>query len=218
MQKQQFVVMGLGVFGSTVAAELTRLGHDVLGIDIDGSIVDRLAEDITHVVSADVTNEHALAQLDIGQYDVGVVSIGGSIEATMLGTMQLRALGVDTVWAMAHTSQHRRILEKLGATRVIAPEYEMGARIAQELNYPMVHDYIDLGDDEFVVEIVASENLQDRTMQELIDDTEAQVSIVAIKRDREVNIGPDHSYKVREHDQIVLMGPLAELRKLARWA
>lgn len=217
MHKQQFVVIGLGVFGETVATELTRLGHDVLGIDIDERVVDRLAESITHAVVADVINEDAMEELNIGDYDVGVVAIGSNIEAAILGTMQLRALGVEKVWVKALNSQHRRILGRLGATRVIGPEFEMGMRIAQELNYPMVHDYIDLGDGQFIVEVIASEKLQDCSMQKLKDDTQARVHVVAIKRDRDSHMNPDLNFQLREGDQIVLEGQLDELRKLAKW-
>lgn len=218
MHKKQFVIMGLGIFGETIATELTRLGHDVLGIDMDERVVDRLAESITHAVVADVTNEAAMEQLDIGSYDVGVVSIGRNIEATILGTMQLRALGVEKVWAKALTNQHHRILEKLGATRVIGPEFEMGMRIAQELNYPMVHNYIGLGDDEFIVEIIASERLSGHSIAELIDETGAEVCLIAIKRGSETRRNPANDFRLREGDQIVLGGQLSQLQKLARGA
>lgn len=216
--KQQFVVIGLGVFGETIATELTRLGHDVLGIDSDNDVIDRLAESVTHAVVADVTNEDAMRELNIGEYDVGVVAIGSNIEATILGTMQLRAAGVEKVWAKALNNQHHRILDRVGATRVIGPEFEMGMRIAQELNYPMVHDYIGLGDDEFVVEIIASEKLQDCTLGKLIDDVESEVTIVAVKRQDDTRVNPAHDFSLQEGDQIVLIGQFAELRKLAKWA
>lgn len=217
MHKQQFVVIGLGVFGETVATELTRLGHEVLGIDMDGGVVDRVAESITHAVVADATNEVAMEELGLGEYDVGIVAAGSNIEATMLATMQLRASGVEKVWAKASASHHHRILEQLGATRVIGPEYEMGMRIAQELNYPMVQDYIDLGDDEFIVEIIAPESLQDRSMEDLIEETQSQLTVMAIKRGPETRVSPPHSFRLREGDQIVLQGQLTELRKLSKF-
>lgn len=97
VKKQQVIVIGLGVFGTTVAQEMTRLGHDVLGLDIDEQRVDRLAQDITHAVIADVTDESALIELNAGSYDVGVVAIGRNAEATMLATLQLHELGVKNM-------------------------------------------------------------------------------------------------------------------------
>src|SRR5690606_14716175 len=103
IEKQQFIVIGLGVFGATIARELTRLGHEVLGIDSDEQRVDRLADEITHAVIADVTDENSLIELNAGSYDAAVVAIGRNVEATMLATLQLRELGVKKVWAKALT-------------------------------------------------------------------------------------------------------------------
>ncbi|RBP68439.1 NAD-binding protein, partial [Marinobacter nauticus] len=81
IEKQQFIVIGLGVFGATIARELTRLGHEVLGIDSDEQRVDRLADEITHAVIADVTDENSLIELNAGSYDTAVVAIGRNVEA-----------------------------------------------------------------------------------------------------------------------------------------
>lgn len=213
IERQQVIVIGLGVFGATIATELTRLGHDVLGIDISDQKVDRLAEQITHAVIADVTDAATLEELNAGDYDVAVVAIGRNVEATILATMQLRELGVEKVWAKALTNQHHHILTKLGATRVIGPEFEMGMRVAQELNYPMVNNYISLGNDEFVVEVIVSERLSGTTIGELTES--ADISILVVKRNNEISKDPGASYPLRTGDQLVMSGALAELRKLA---
>ena len=210
--KQQIIVIGLGIFGETIARELTRLGHDVLGLDSDEQRVERLAEDITHAVIADVTDENSLIELNAGSYDAAVVAIGRNVEATMLATMQLRELGVKKVWAKALTNQHHRILERLGATRVIGPEYEMGVRISQELNYPMVHDYLSLDDDYFVVDFYTTEELVDKTIAELIDG--APVEALVLKRLQEAHPHPDHTWTIRHGDRLVLGGHLDDLREL----
>lgn len=215
IKRQQFVVIGLGVFGETIAKELTRLGHDVLGVDTDEARIDRLAESITHAVIADITDEKALQELDIGQYDVGVVAIDNDFEAAMLATMHLLDLGIEKIWAKAITSQHHRILEKIGATRVIGPEFEMGVRVAQELNYPMVNNYIGMGDDEFIVEIYAPESLHDTALQKLTDKTNAEITLLVVKRGSETTINPPDDFILQKDDQIVLAGTLAEFCKLA---
>lgn len=212
IEKQQFIIIGLGVFGATIAQELTRLGHEVLGIDADEQRVDRLAEDITHAVIADVTDRNSLIELNAGSYDAAVVAIGRNVEATMLATLQLRELGVKKVWSKALTNQHHLILERLGATRVIAPEFEMGVRIAQELNYPMVHDYLGLGDDYFVVDLHTTEDLVDKTIGEIIGSV--SVAALVVKRMEEPHAHPDHNWKIRSGDRLVLGGQLDELKKL----
>jgi len=212
VKKQQVIVIGLGVFGTTVAQEMTRLGHDVLGLDIDEQRVDRLAQDITHAVIADVTDESALIELNAGNYDVGVVAIGRNAEATMLATLQLHELGVKKIWAKALSLQHHRILERLGATRVISPEHEMGVRISQELNYPMVHDYLSLGDDYFVVEFQTTEDLIGKALGNLIGNL--PVSALVAKRMKTAHIHPDTNWDIQSGDRLVLGGQLNDLRVL----
>jgi len=212
VEKQQFIVIGLGVFGATIARELTRLGHEVLGLDADEQRVDRLAEEITHAVIADVTDENALVELNAGSYDAAVVAIGRNVEATMLATLQLRELGLQKVWAKALTNQHHRILERLGATRIIAPEHEMGIRISQELNYPMVHDYLSLNDDYFIVDFQTTEDLIDKTIGEIINGE--PVEALVVKRMKEAHPHPDHTWKIRNGDRLVLAGQIDDLRDL----
>ena len=212
IKKQQVIVIGLGVFGTTVAREMTRLGHDVLGLDIDEHRVDRLAQEIAHAVIADVTDENSLIELNVGGYDVAVVAIGRNAEATMLATLQLRELGVEKVWAKALSYQHHRILERLGASRIISPQHEMGVRISQELNYPMVHDYLSLGGDYFVVEFHATDDLIGKTLGGLIGT--APVSALVAKRMKEAHPHPDSSWKICSGDRLVLSGQLDDLRAL----
>lgn len=212
IEKQQFIVIGLGIFGATVARDLPRLGHEVLGIDTDEQRVNRLAEEITHAVIADVTDEHSLIELNAGSHDAAVVAIGRNVEATMLATLQLRELGVEKVWAKALTNQHHRILERLGATRIIAPEHEMGVRISQELNYPMVHDYLGLDDDYFIVDFHTTQELIGRTIGEVINGE--PVEALVVKRMKEAHPHPDHAWKIRSGDRIVLGGQLDDLKDL----
>lgn len=212
--KQQFIVIGLGVFGATIARELTRLGHEVLGIDSDEQRVDRLSEEITHAVIADVTDENSLMELNAGSYDAAVVAIGRNVEATMLATLQLQELGLKKVWAKALTNQHHRILERLGASRIIAPEHEMGVRISQELNYPMVHDYLGLDDDYFIVDFHTTDDLIDKTIGEVIDGE--PVEALVVKRMKEAHPHPGHTWKIRSGDRIVLGGQLEDLRDLVK--
>ncbi|RBP68497.1 trk system potassium uptake protein TrkA [Marinobacter nauticus] len=161
---------------------------------------------------ADVTDENSLIELNAGSYDTAVVAIGRNVEATMLATLQLRELGVKKVWAKALTNQHHRILERLGATRIIAPEFEMGVRISQELNYPMVHDYLGLDDDYFIVDFHTTEDLVDKTIGEVINGE--PVEALVVKRMKEAHPHPDHTWTIRKGDRIVLGGRLEDLRDL----
>ncbi|WP_404368138.1 potassium channel family protein [Marinobacter sp.] len=215
IEKQQFIVIGLGVFGATIARELTRLGHDVLGVDSNEAKVDDLAEEITHAVIADVTRENALKDLDAGSYDVGIVAVGHNAEAAILATMYLRDLGVEEVWSEARSRQYARILERMGATRVITPESELGIMVAEELNYPMVNNFITLGDDEIVVEIIVSENLDGVAVSELLSDDPTESAFLLVKRGSKTHLKPPDSFRLKVDDRAIVAGPLSELRRLA---
>lgn len=214
-KKQQIVVLGLGVFGETIARELTRLGHDVLGIDSDEHTVDRLSENITHAVIADVTDEQAVEELNIADYDVGVVAIGRNFEGTILATMHLLNIGIPKIWAKALTLQHQKILQRLGVHRVIAPEFEMGVRIAQELNYPRVQNYIGLGDEQYIVEVVAGEALAGQGLADILARTGADIEPLVIKRGSDCRLLPTSTETLAKGDQLVLGGALDEFRKIA---
>ncbi|WP_336367820.1 potassium channel family protein [Marinobacter sp. C2H3] len=215
--KQQIAVIGLGVFGETIARELTQLGHDVLGVDQDEQIVDRLSECMTHAVIADVTDEQAIEELSLADYDVAVIAIGRNFEATLLATMHLQKVGLKKIWAKALTRQHQKILERLGVHRVIAPEFEMGIRIAQELNYPNVQNYIGLGDRDYVVEIVAGDSLNDRTFGELIEETGTDVRLLVVKRATSVHHRPADTFTLRKGDHVVIGGTLDDFRKFEQY-
>lgn len=216
MHKQQFAVIGLGSFGTTIAIELARLGHEVLGVDANARRVDELAEVLTHSVVADATDERALEELNLPAYDAAVVAIGENVEASILCTMQLKTLGVKQVWVKALTNRHHQILAKIGADRIVHPEHDVGVRVAQALNYPMVNNYISLGDERFVVEIIASLKLQNRRIDDLLRATKADVAVLLVKRAADVFLHPQADYLLVEGDRVVFEGELTELRKLAR--
>lgn len=163
-EKRSFVVIGLGAFGGTVALELARFGNHVLGIDLDERRVSPMASALTGAVILDTTDELALREAGLENYDVALVAIGDDIEASILSTMNLRVLGVETIWAKAASKTHHRILSKVGADRVILPEQEMGRHIAQMLNNPAVQDYVSLGNGYSVVNIVIPERLSGRPL------------------------------------------------------
>ncbi|MCA1680239.1 MAG: TrkA family potassium uptake protein, partial [Actinobacteria bacterium] len=125
-QDNGILVLGLGRFGGAIAETLVKLGHEVLAVDVDHKIVQSYAGRLTHVVEADTTDEEALRQIGADEFDCAVVAIGTHIEASILTTSVLVDLGVETIWAKAITVAHGRILERVGATRVVLPEHEMG--------------------------------------------------------------------------------------------
>jgi trk system potassium uptake protein len=134
------VVIGLGRFGGSLARELAEHGSEVLGIDSDPRIVQQYADDLTH------TDEQALRQLGVPDYQHAVVGIGTDLESSILTTSLLVDFGIPQIWAKATSRQHGRILERMGAHHVVLPEHDMGERVAHLATGRML-DYIEFEDD-----------------------------------------------------------------------
>lgn len=127
------VVVGLGRFGLAVAQQLQALGEEVLGMDTSAELVQAASGSLTYVVQADATEQSVLHQLGVPQVQQAVVAIGDDMQSSILATANLADVGVPSVWAKAVTEQHARILERVGATRVVFPERDMGRRVAHRL-------------------------------------------------------------------------------------
>jgi len=210
-QRGKYAVIGLGTFGEAVALELERLGNEVLGVDEDEGRVEAIKDRVSHAVIADVRDESNIASLGVEDFDAAVVAIGEDLEANVLCTLALKHIGVARVWVKALTPGHHRVLEKLGADRIIHPEHEIGLHVAQALNYPYVVDYIALGSDYFVVELEVTEAVDGTPVSELRLEDEYGVRFVALKRGREPTYDPDT--RLETGQRLVLIGPLEGLER-----
>jgi trk system potassium uptake protein TrkA len=182
------LVLGLGRFGGAIAETLTKLGHEVLAVDHDHGVVQHYAGMLTHVVEADTTNEEALRQLGVGQFDCAVVAIGSHMEASILTTSLMADFGLSNIWAKAITRAHGRILSRVGATRVVLPEHEMGERVAH-LVAGRALNYIEFEDGFALVETAAPREYVGKSLAEAGIRAEHGVTVVSIKRH-----GEDFSY------------------------
>jgi trk system potassium uptake protein TrkA len=172
-------VIGLGRFGSSLALELVRGGHQVLGIDNDDKIVQSLAGELTHVVTANTTDEETLKELGLADLDVAVVAIGADLEASILTTSLLLQIGVKQLWVKANSTAHGRILEQIGAHHVIFPEYEMGRRVAHMVTGESL-DYVQIDEDFVMVKSICPESFDGQTLAELKIRSEYGVTVVAV--------------------------------------
>jgi trk system potassium uptake protein TrkA len=163
------VVIGLGIFGRTVAQEVAKAGHQVLGIDSSAENVAEVADVLAQAVTADATDEDVLRELGVAKYDAAVVAIGQHIEASILTTLLLKDLKIPKVWVKARDWSHHRILARLGADRIIHPEYDVGCRTAQQLVHEGLEEYIEFGAGRLVMEVRAPGNLSGRKPEDLTD-------------------------------------------------
>jgi|SRR6056297_293139 len=208
---KQFVVVGLGRFGSSLAETLAEKDFDVLAIDIDEEIVQNMSNIVTHAVEADATDEEALKTLGVRNFDVAVVSIGDDIHSNILATLILKELGVPYVVVKAQNKLHGKILKKVGADRVVYPERDMGTRIAHNLISSNVLDYIEFAKDYSIVEIIATPNMVGNSLADLELRTRFGVNVMAIKRGKELNVTPGANDRILEGDVLVVMGKNKDL-------
>ncbi|MEW6636902.1 MAG: TrkA family potassium uptake protein [Actinomycetota bacterium] len=205
---RQFAVIGLGRLGTAMVETLTSLGHDVLGIDRDGDLVQDRAGDYpqAHFVAADATDASVLHELDLAHFDGAAVVIGENIEASILATANLKEIGVPFVVARAVTGLHARVLEKIGADRVVEPEKEMGAQVARTMASPAVLDYVDLGEDEALVEAEVPGEWAGRSLAELQLSRKSGLTVLAVKPKGGAGRIPRGDTVLRASDVIVVGG------------
>lgn len=210
-----FTVIGLGRFGVAVSMELIRLGHTVTGVDRSPKIAEKYVEQFSQMVICDATDEASLKELDLADDSTVLVAIGEDLQSSILCTLGLKNIGVKSIWVKASTKAHHTILSKLGVTRIIHPENDMGIHVAQALSYPMVTDYLSLGHGYFVVEIHLKPEMANLTLKQLFSDTKGSIDAILIKRDSEMFTRLSQDFTVRGNDILVLYGKREELKHLA---
>jgi len=214
--KKQIVVMGLGRFGVSVATTLASLGHDVLALDDDERNVTGVASQITRAVQADATNEAVLRDLGIQDYDVAIISMGVSIEASVLSTILVKKMGVRYVIARANNELHGSILEKIGADVVVYPEREMGIRTAHSMIIRSASDYLSVSPRYGIARLQALPYLTGKSLADLGFGPKGRWEIAALilLRRNEVTVAPDLNETIREGDVLIVSGQDDKLEKL----
>ncbi|GIF13399.1 potassium channel family protein [Actinoplanes teichomyceticus] len=177
----RIVVLGLGRFGGSLAAELVRRGWEVTGIDVSAQVVQGYADLLSHTAIANTTDEQSLRQLGVPEVTHAVVGVGTDLEASILTTALLADLGVPNIWAKAISRQHARILERVGAHHVVLPEHEMGERVAHLVTGHILN-FIEFEDDYALVKTRAPQEAVDRTLADSALRARYGVTVVSIKR------------------------------------
>lgn len=209
------VVLGLGRFGQSVAAALTREGCEVLAIDRDPELVRQVSKKVTMAVEADVTSKDALEQLGVGEYTRAVVAIGGAVESSLVCALLLKeSFSIPVIWAKAVNAQQAKILRKIGVTEVVYPELEVGRRVAHSL---LGHrtEYIPTVDGLAYAALPVSEAQQGHTLAEARDLAEKGILVLGVSRG---GLGmpelPTPDLVLREDDVLVVCGPEDEVSPL----
>lgn len=207
-------VLGLGRFGGSVALSLSRMGHEVLGIDESPGIVQQWADRLTHVVEADATSPETLCRLGVHEFEHAVVGVGNDIEASVLTVLALSELEIPDIWAKAISDQHGRILEKTGAHHVVYPEAAMGQRVAHLVTGKMI-DFIEFDDGFAIVKTRAPEEAAGKTLAASSLRSKYGITIVGVKRLQEDFTYATPETIVETGDLLIVSGPTKLVEKFA---
>lgn len=214
MKNKQYAVLGLGVFGSTVATTLAQYDCEVIAIDKEESCVERIADEVTKAAVADTTDIEQLRSLGIEDIDVAIVAIGTHLEEAVLTTMNVKDLGVPFVIAKAKNKQFTKILEKVGANKVIRAEKDMGIRVAKSLLRKNIVDLVELDEDYSLVEIIAPNDWVGKSLQLLNVRQVYHMNIIGVKNsDDEMSLNIGANYIIQRGDRFLVIGKTAQLEK-----
>ncbi|MDZ5713434.1 potassium channel family protein [Jeotgalibacillus haloalkalitolerans] len=211
---KQFAVLGLGSFGGHLVEEFHEIGAEVFAMDRNAELVDKYFDIATHVIQGDAQDEQLLIQAGIRNFDLVVVSFGENIEASILTTIILTDLGVKEIWVKASSLYHQKVLEKIGATRVIRPEKDMARRIAHRLASKHFIDYVELSEEHSMVEIKATPKIIGKTIAALNVRNRFGCNIVGIYRRHDMLVSPSGDDRIEKDDVLIVIG---ENRKLHRF-
>lgn len=207
MSRKSYAVLGLGVFGSTIATTLASFDYDVIAVDLDNSCVERVLDDVTSAVVADITDIDQLKAIGIGDVDCAIVATGTHLEDSIMAIMNLKELNVPYIVAKAKNKKYMQILERVGADRVIRPEKEMGVRVAKQLVSPNIVDLIDIDNKYSVIEILAPNNWVNNTLAKLNLRNRFGVNVLGVRKSiaAPLSISPSADYLIEADDRLLVI-------------
>ena len=203
---KSFVVIGLGLFGSSVARQLCALGAEVLAIDTDSELVQQISGDVTTAAVADARDQEVLRALGAHECDCAVIAIGDDLAGSVLATMNLKELGIPEIICKAHDETHRKVLEKLGAGKVVIPEKEVADKLARSLTSHNVLDFIELSNDYGIVELPVPKPWVGRSLKDLNIRAKVGVNIIAVERNEKITVSPRAEFELAKNDILVVLG------------
>ena len=214
--KKEYAVIGLGRFGGSICKALSEEGLEVMAMDMNEDRVNEYAKIASHAVIGDSTDESVLKNLGIRNFDHVIVAIGENIQASILTTIMLKELGVKMVTVKAQNDYHEKVLNKIGADRIVHPERDMGRRIAHKIISNNVLDYLELSDEYSLIEIVANGRLAGHSLLDLDIRARYGINIVAIKRGKEVIVSPLADEMIQKEDILIVIGAVADIGRFEK--
>ncbi len=224
-----FAVIGLGRFGSNVAKALVEKGFEVIVVDTDEEKINEFSDIAAAAFVMDATDEKALKDAGIGEVDCAIISVGQNVESSILITMLLKELGVKEIIVKEVMPIHGKILEKLGATKIVNPERDTALRLVSSFASPRIFDIIEVSPDYSIMEVIAPKEFWARPLRDIHLRRDYHVSVIAIRRRKtvmrengipdlqeEILIAPGGDDEIEENDILVLLGKYQDLEKITK--
>ncbi|MDD4286159.1 MAG: TrkA family potassium uptake protein [Bacillota bacterium] len=212
---KSFVILGLGRFGISLARTLIELGHEVLGADADESVVKKHANELTHIVEADITSEDFLRSIEVEKFDAVIIAVSSNLQVSIMTTLIAKEVGAKYLIAKSQSDFHSRLLYKIGADVVILPEKDMGVKVAHNLVADNFLNMIEISPEYSIMNIYPPESWIGKTLEELNPSLHERVHTLALRKsDSSATLLPDPEIVVEEGDIITLMGENNTLKKL----
>ena len=213
---KRVVVVGLGIFGFNLAKELFQKGLEVIAIDKNKEVIQKIKDFCTKAILADPTDKEVMEAMGIQADDVVIISFGEDLAASTLMTLHLKELNVKNIIVKAPNEDHKRILEKIGATEVIIPEKEMASKVARSLISPNVLDYIPLSQDYTICEIAPPASFLGKTIGEIQLRKKHHIGVIA-SRDvltDQIQMIPSADFVIKDSDILVVIGKEEDIQRL----
>ncbi len=214
---QSYAVIGLGVFGSSVARTLAQEGIEVMAIDHNRELVNGIAPEVTYAIQVDVTNETAMKNIGLERMDGAIIAIGDKLQASVMATSLCKEMKIPKIIAKAKTDLEKRILERVGADEIILPEKETGYRLAKNISDNFM-DFFRLSNQLTVVEMPAKEEWIGKSLRQLDMRNVYKINIIAIgnKNNCDPDCFPDPDRPIQAGDVIIAAGKNEDIEKLKK--
>ena len=215
--KMKFCVIGLGKFGYNVASNLYKNENEVIAIDWDKDKVQKIADECTIPIVGDASDKQFLLNHGVSEVDAVFVSAGENSDMTTLITLLLKEIGVKRIFAKTNSEEHKRILDKVGATDIIFPEKDIAVKLAVSLSYKNIAEYIPLTKEFSISEVIAHEKIIGKNLMELDLRKKFHINIVAVKNTEKekFNITVDPNYRIKRNDVLIVVGKNDDIEKFS---
>lgn len=217
MMRKQIVVLGLGVFGRSLALSLEQYGAEVIAIDKDIKLVEEVVDHVTYAVAADFTEISQLEEIGISECDIAVIATGTRLEETLIGIINLKEIGIPKIIAKITNERYGEILQKVGADIIVQPEKDVGQSLAKNLVTYNGSEIVDIDDKYSVVEIPVKAEYVNKSIIDLDFRRVFGVNIIGIRDGRKkLNINFQPSYVLRERDHLLVIAKTDDKKDMER--